>query len=155
MGSIMILSTYTVAATWQDVGTLSGGIFPNTSCQVQLASPTANSGVFRNIVPVSIYKDPYDLKMDFSNYTVDQLRDFFIDVPNNNWESFYQSYQSAQKKYPYHTPKFNISIYKNNNYFSTSSMLVLVSGGQQISVGTPIQAIASHPYIKIQQFCLS
>lgn len=67
MGSIMILSTYTVAATWQDVGTLSGGSFPNTSCQVQLASPTANSGVFRNLVPVSIYKDQYDLKMDFSN----------------------------------------------------------------------------------------
>lgn len=64
MGSIMILSTYTVAATWQDVE-LSGGSFPNTSCQVQLASPTANSGVFRNLVPVSIYKDQYDLKNGF------------------------------------------------------------------------------------------
>ncbi|NNP76395.1 hypothetical protein A7P54_08175 [Acinetobacter sp. Ac_3412] len=154
ISSTIILSSYVSAATWQDTGTLASGGFPNPSCNVRLAAPTSNAGVFRYIYPVSKYQTPVELNFDFSNYTIPQLQDFFIDIPDNKWNSFYESYQAAQKKYPQHVAKLFVSVYKNNNYLVTSSIVNLTSGNQNISIGTPIPLLVSHPYIKIQQLCL-
>jgi hypothetical protein len=144
---VLTLSSYTNGATWQDVGTLASGSFPNTSCMIRITSSTGS------LSPTSVSKNMYDLYMDFSNYTVPQMRDFFLGVQDNNWDSFYQSYQAAQQRYPNHVPKFYISVYKGEKYLSTSSMLVLDSSTQKISIGTPIPYIISHPNVKIQQLC--
>lgn len=153
--SALMLSCYTSAATWQDVGTLANGSFPNPACgNVRLAAPTPNAGVFNYIYPVSRYQNQFDFNLDFSNYTIDQLQVFFINVPYNNWDSFYARYQYVKQKYPNHVTGFKVSVYKNNNGLSTTSMATLSSGNVVELLGTPMNLIISHPYIKIQQLCI-
>ncbi|TCB68557.1 hypothetical protein [Acinetobacter sp. ANC 4178] len=142
------------AATWQNVGTLASGNLPKANCDVRLAAPTSNAGVYRYLSPVGKYQTSLELNLDFSNYTIPQLQSFFEYVPNNNWNNFYQSYQAAQQKYPYHVAKFSISILKSGNYLATSSMVNMISGSENISIGTPIPFISSHSYILTQELCL-
>lgn len=144
----------TNAATWQNAGTLASGNLPKANCDVRLAAPTPNAGVYRYLSPVGKYQTPLDLNLDFSNYTITQLQFFFEYVPNNNWNNFYQSYLAAQKKYPYHIAKFALTISKSGNYLVTSSTVNMVSSNENISIGTPIPFISSHSYILTQELCL-
>lgn len=156
VSSTLMLCGYTSAATWQDVGTLANGSFPNPTCgNVRLAAPTPNAGVFNYIYPISRYQNQFDLNLEFSNYTIDNLQDFFINVPNNTWNSVYTRYQNVKQKYPNHVTGFKMAVYKNNNnVLVTTSMATLSSGNVVELLGNPINFISSHPYIKIQQLCI-
>lgn len=151
--AITSVSCFAKAITWQDVGNLASGNLPNATCSVRLATPTSNAGVYQYLYPASKQQAGIDLKLDFSNYTIAQLQNYFIHIPDNHWENFYSSNSNAQKQYPYHVAQFGLSIMKSGKYLVTSSTVNLKSGTQSISIGTPIPQIASHSYIKIQQLC--
>ncbi len=148
------LLSFANAATWQNVGSLASGNLPKANCEVRLAAPTPNAGVYRYLSPTGKYQTSLDLNLDFSNYTIIQLQSFFEYVPNNNWNNFYQNYLAAQQKYPYHTAKFSLTISKSGNYLVSSSMVNMVSSNENISIGTPIPFISSHSYILTQELCL-
>ncbi|MDN5650121.1 hypothetical protein ACG91D_02075 [Acinetobacter guillouiae] len=151
---VTMLPMTSFAAEWVDVGTLSSGRLPDYGCNVRLAAASSTPGIYNYLTPVNIQRSGPDLRLDFSNYTISHTYDFFINIPNNTWNDFYQSFLSIQSHYPNHVAKFNLSVYDDGRYLVTGSMVSLKSGSQSISVGTPLPLIVSHQHVKIQQLCL-
>lgn len=150
----MMLPITSFATEWVDVGTLASGKLPMPGCNVRLAAPSATPGIYNYLTPLTIYRSGPDLRLGFSNYTILQTRDFFINIPSNTWDDFYPRFLAAQSQYPNHTAVFDLNVYDDGKYLVTSSMVSLNLGKQNRSIGTPLPFIYSHQFVKIQQRCL-